>query len=289
MTKINIYDLSPQKFEELVFNFLREQGDLIDLNNVISGKAEYDFSAILKVDEKKQYKVAIEAKHRRKLSKQDLNNIAEVAGRLKTNFDGFIFITSAQLTVDEQNFLKDLIQKRGYDFIKIYQGLTFENLTNVNDKKIINQILESKESEKKRFTWGVFSVAILILVTVGSNFIQYSKTKENNLNTRIENVSKALNDIKNLEKHLNEIKTEMKKTQHESEIIQRDYEKSQILKELTNEQQEALKDVMGVASTSWWVKVFDYCLGFFLGIAASVIASIIYDKIKRNKALNSPV
>ena len=68
MTKIDIYDISAQKFEELAFNFLQEQGGFTTLENLTSRRSDagYDFSATTK-DQEKTQKIAIEAKHRRKL------------------------------------------------------------------------------------------------------------------------------------------------------------------------------------------------------------------------------
>ncbi|WP_227553602.1 hypothetical protein [Acinetobacter haemolyticus] len=80
----------------------------------------------------------------------------------------------------------------------------------------------------------------------------------------------------------------MQKTQRESETIKREYEKSQELKQLTDDQQAAIRAAIGASSPPWWIKPLDYFFGFILGIGASVIASFIHERIKRNKALNSP-
>lgn len=288
MTKIDIYDISAQKFEELAFNFLQEQGDLTSLENLTSGKIDsgYDFSATLK-DAEKPCRIAIEAKHRRKLSKQDLYRIAETAERIKSGFDGFILITSAKLNKEEQELLERLLHSSGYTLIKIYQGITFEALTKTSNRKALEEITRSKRSEIKSLAYGIISV-VVALIALTSNLIPYFLDEEKNLDTRIENVAIALESIKNLEKHLTEIKSDMQKTQRESEAIKREYEKSQELKQLTDDQQAAFRAAIGASSPPWWVKPLDYFFGFILGIGASVIASFIHERIKRNKALNSP-
>ena len=288
MTKIDIYDISAQKFEELALNFLQEQGDLTSLENLTSGKIDYgcDFSATLK-DTAKPCRIAIEAKHRRKLSKQDLYRIAETAERIKSGFDGFILITSAQLNKEEQELLERLIHSSGYTFIRIYQGITFETLTKTSNRKALEEIKRSKISEIKSLASGIMAV-VVALIALTSNLIPYFLDEEKNLDTRIENVASALESIKDLEKNLTEIKSDMQKTQRESETIKREYEKSQELKQLTDDQQAAFRAAIGASSPPWWVKPLDYFFGFILGIGASVIASFIYERIKRNRALNSP-
>lgn len=286
MTKIDIYDISPQNFEELAFNFIKEQDELTSLENLTSGKSDsgYDFSGTLK-DAEKPCRIAIEAKHRRKLSKQDLYRIAEAAERIKSAFDGFILITSAKLNKEEQELLKRLLHSSGYTLIKIYEGITFEALTKTSNSKALEEITKSKRSKIRSLAYGIISV---ILTLIASNLTPYFLNEEKSLDTRIENVASALENINNLEKHLNEIKSDMQKTQRESEIIKREYEDSQELKQLTDDQHAAFRAAIGASTPPWWVKPLDYFFGFILGIGASVIASFIHERIKQNKALNSP-
>ncbi|HDZ8832673.1 restriction endonuclease [Aeromonas sp. 602200] len=288
MTKIDIYDISAQKFEELAFNFLQEQGDFTTLENLTSRRSDagYDFSATTK-DQEKTQKIAIEAKHRRKLSKQDLYRIAENADRIKSNFDGFILITSAKLNKEEQQLLEKLIKSSGYTITKIYQDITFEALTKTSNQKAAEDIIRARRTKMKSLAYSILSI-IAVLIALTSNTIPYFVEEGKNLDTRIDNVANALESIKNLEKYLTEIKSDMQKTQRESENIKREYEKSQELKQLTNDQQAAFRAAIGASSPPWWVKPLDYFFGFILGIGASVIASFIHERIKLNKALNSP-
>lgn len=288
MKNIDIYDLSQQKFEELALNFLQEQVDLISVEFPGPGKFDsgYDFSAKLNKKNETQLKIAIEAKHRKRLSKQDLNRIADSAAKIKGEFEGFILITSAKLSQDEQDFLTSLIQLAGYSFIRIYQGITFESLAKASNNKTIEKIIKSKKTEKLRLFLGSITIATS-LATLVAGLTPYIEEKKD-LDARIGSVVGALDNIKNLEKQLFEIKTDMQKTQRESEKIQQEYEKSQALKLLTKDQQNALRAVIGVSNPPWWSKPLDYLLGFIFGIGASIVASIIHDKIKRNRVLNSP-
>ncbi|WP_409318852.1 hypothetical protein, partial [Pseudomonas sp. KCJK9016] len=202
-------------------------------------------------------------------------------------FEGFILITSAKLSMEEQDTLKRLLQHLGYTFIKIYQGITFESLANTKNNVTLKEIRKSKKTEKISLFLGTISIlsTLAILFTSFTPYIQ----KEKNLDARIGSVIGALNNIKSLEDQLLEIKSDMEMTQIESERIQREYEKSQTLKHLTDDQKTALRETFGISTIPWWSKPLDYILGFILGIAASVVASVIYDRMKRNKALNSPV
>ncbi|MBD2837111.1 restriction endonuclease [Pseudomonas sp. JM0905a] len=292
MNEIDIYDISPKKFEELALSFLKEQGDLTAFGEIKPGNlnSRYDFSATLNDKDGKPRRVAIEAKHRRNLTIQDLHKIAETAALMKEDFDDFIFITSAKLAQDKQELLTGLVQKSGYSLVKIYQNVTFESLTRASNSQAVNEIIESKKSERTHFVYGSASIAAGLagaLISVITN-LPYFQAEEKNIDSRIENVASALDSIKSLEKHLSEIRADMQKTQHESEIIKREYEKSQALKQLTDDQLTALRSAIGASSPAWWVKPLDYIFGFVLGIGASVVASIIYERFKRNKALNSP-
>lgn len=288
MKNIDIYDLSQQKFEELALSFLQEQVDLISVEFPAPGKFDYgyDFSAKLNKKNETQLKIAIEAKHRKRLSKLDLNRIADSAAKIKGDFEGFILITSAKLSQDEQDFLTNRIQMAGYSFIRIYQGITFESLAKASNNKTIEKIIKSKKTEKLSLILGSIAIAAS-LATIIPNFTPYIEEKKD-LDARIGSVVGALDNIKNLEKQLFEIKTDMQKTQRESQKIQQEYEKSQALKLLTKDQQNALRAAIGVSIPPWWSKPLDYLLGFIVGIGASVVASIIHDKIKRNRVLNSP-
>lgn len=288
MANIDIYDISPQKFEELAFDFLKNQSSLENLENFSSGSPDhgFDFSATFK-EEQNTTRVAIEAKHRKRLSRDDLRKIALSASLIKINFDGFILITSAKLTQDEQVYLENLIRKSGYTFIKIYQNITLETLTRAIDPNALEEVIESKQLEIKRLTYSS-ALVVTILLIFFSNLIPHVFTEEKVLDARIENVENALYSIKNLEAHLTEIKSDMKNTQRETEAIKREYERSLELKQLTDSQQDALRAAIGAASPPWWIKLLDYFFGFILGIAASVIAGVIHERIKRNRILNSP-
>ncbi|MFO4671544.1 hypothetical protein [Vibrio cholerae] len=292
MSNIDIYDLSGRKFEELALDFLQKQDDL---SVIYAPENEYqdlgyDFKSFVKDDDGKQHNAAVEVKHRRNLRRSDLKRIAHNAERIKGEFEGFILVTSAVVNPDDITYFMDMLNNLGYSLVRVYQKNNIDQALDLQSSFMAQKIYKSKEKEKRNLAYAWFSMLIAIL---GLSFSIYSyiaptQNNEGGLDSRIKNVEGALHNIKSLEKYLSEIKSDMEKTHLQSKKIQAEYEKSQVLKEMTDSQINAVREALGQDQTSWFMKILDYVLAFILGIAASVVASNIHDRIKRNKELDSP-
>lgn len=251
----------------------------------------YDFKSFVKDEAGKQHHAAVEVKHRRNLSRKDLKRIAHNAERIKADFEGFILITSAVVNPDDIAHFMDELNNIGYSLVRVYQKVNIDQALNLHNSFMAQKIYKSKEKEKKSlfFAWLSMIITFLGLSISIYSYVAPQYENDSGLDSRIKNVEGALQSIKSLEKYLTDIKSDMNQTHLESKMIQAEYEKSQVLKEMTESQIDAVRDALGQNKTPWWLKFLDYILAFILGIAASVVASNIHDRIKRNRELNSPV
>ncbi len=76
----------------------------------------------------------------------------------------------------------------------------------------------------------------------------------------------------------------MVETEKATKVIEQEYAKAKELEKLTQEQFEAVKSALW--SQSWQKTALNYGLGFVLGIASSLIASVIYSRIRQHRALS---
>jgi hypothetical protein len=292
MSNIDIYDLSGKKFEELALDFIQRQDDLSVIYTPENQYSDlgYDFKSFVKDDTGMQHNAAVEVKHRRSLSRKDLKRIAYNAERIKVDFEGFILITSAVINHDDLAFFMGLLNDIGYSLVRVYQKANIDQALDLNSSFMAQKIYKSKVKEKKNLTFAWFSIIITFLSLSISIYSYVAPQYENDsgLDSRIQNVEGALQSIKSLEKYLSDIKNDMKQTHLESKMIQAEYEKSQVLKDMTESQISAVRDALGQNKSPWWLKFLDYILAFIMGIAASIVASNIHDRMKRNTELNSP-
>jgi hypothetical protein len=75
----------------------------------------------------------------------------------------------------------------------------------------------------------------------------------------------------------------MIKTEQESKAIEVEYQNAKKLEKLTKEQYEVISKAIGRKSA--YQTIFDYSMGLLLGVAGSLIASVIYSRVKQNRLL----
>jgi hypothetical protein len=163
-----------------------------------------------------------------------------------------------------------------------------EVLQALNDyPKIRRSQVEPAQQRTIRQRWELTSgLTAAVLSIVGllfsgiSFFVQPEKPL---LQERIETVERAIGNLKDLEKQLTDIKGDMVETEKAAKAIEQEYAKAKELEKLTEEQFEAVKTAL--RSQSWQKMAFNYGLGFVLGVAASLIANVIYSRIRQRRAL----
>lgn len=293
MSSIDLYDISAKKFEELALDFVKAQDELSVIYSPETQYRDlgYDFKASFQDDIGNHHLAAIEVKHRKLLRKNDLNKIISNAERIKENFEIFILVTSAVIIDEHLSYLIESLEKIGYSVVRVYQKEHLDLAIELPKSLIAKRILEEKRASSLSRRLAMFSFLIGIigsLVSVSSFFLP-PQVENSTLDSRIQNVEGALKSINDLESYLSSIKMDMKETQVESQVIQKEYEKSQVLKELTEKQMSAVRSAIGNTKAPWWSKILDYVVGFAFGVGGSIVASFIYDKIKRNRELDAPV
>ena len=105
------------------------------------------------------------------------------------------------------------------------------------------------------------------------------------LDDRIRNVESALASIRGLQEPLNRVKDDMVATETSIAIINKKYTEAKELEKLTDGQLQALKE--SIQSEKWWKTAMNSIIGFILEVLPSVIASVIYDRWKQKRALQS--
>jgi hypothetical protein len=94
-----------------------------------------------------------------------------------------------------------------------------------------------------------------------------------------------LANIKGLEETLRKVRDDMVATQNATSEINKKYTEAKELEKLTDVQIQALKQTL--QTEKWWKTLLNYALGFVLGIASSLIASVLYARWKQNRELQS--
>jgi predicted PurR-regulated permease PerM len=137
------------------------------------------------------------------------------------------------------------------------------------------------------------SVSISLLGVVASvvslffSIIPFTKDKErDSFESQIQAVEANLNSLRALERNLSALKKELQTTSEESARIKREYEEALKLKAITAEQLEQIKKAVSAQSTM--DTFLNYFFGFLLGVAGSILATVITDRWKARRALSGP-
>ena len=192
-----------------------------------------------------------------------------------------ILMTSASLSDQEKAQVKVLFSK-----IQIYDRTSI--LKVIHDHENLQRYFRLAERRRLRQRRRLLFSSLLALASVLGIFftlVSYIPIDRNkkHLGKKIEAVDRSLQGLKDLETYLGDIREEMKDTKSAMEEIEKEYARTQELKNMTGEEVQALRAVLEARRP--WVTVFGYFLSFVLGIASSVIATIFYDRLKTRRRL----
>lgn len=274
-----LFQLSPREFERLCAEILKVQG--IEHVELVSGPNDQGVDII---GESKGQLIAVQVKHMRRLSQGIVHSIITDVQASSYKPQQLLIMTSATIP----SSLRELIQNvRGITVSFIGQD---EVLRALNDHpEIIRLQVEpaQKRTVKQRWeltlglTAALLSIVASLLLSSGTLF--FAQPEKPQLQERIINVERAIGSLKDLEKQLVDIKGDMVETEKAAKVIEQEYAKAKELEKLTQEQFEAVKSALW--SQAWQKTALNYGLGFVLGIASSLIASVIYARIRQNRAL----
>lgn len=279
--KQNLYDLTPDEFEKLCGEILKTQG--FDRINFVGAPGKRD-QGIDIVGEKEGRSVAVQVKHTKNLSIQMIHRITDQVQASPYQPKELLIMTSAALVPSHKWLLQN-----------VPATLTIKIMAHDEILKVLNERPEIRRSQMAkaqrrmiRQRWeliigitGSFASIIGIIISGMSFFAQPEKPQ---LQERIETVELAIGNLKDLEKQLSNIKEDMVKTEKATKAIEQEYAKAKELEKLTEEQYEAVKKAL--RTKSWQRTVLDYVFGFIFGIAASLIASVIYSKFRQHRTLH---
>lgn len=277
----SLYELTSNEFEKLCAEILKAQGfERVEFVGAPGAQQQ----AMDIIGETGGQKIAVQVKHTKQLS---LSNVRKIIAQVQASPyqpKQLVIMTSATLSPS----LKSSIQELPSDIaVKLIDH--DEVLRALNDyPKIRRSQLEPAHRRTIRQRWeltsgvaaAVSSIVALLFSGSISLFVQPEKPL---LQERIETVERAIGNLKDLEKQLTDIKGDMIETEKVAKAIEQEYAKAKELEKLTEEQFEAVKTAL--RSQSWQKTAFNYGLGFVLGVAASLIANVIYSRIRQRRAL----
>ncbi len=274
----SLYQLTPVEFEKLCAAILKAQG--LERVELVGGPGDQGVDII---GEAEGQQVAVQVKHTRQLSVSMVRRIIDQVQSSSYKPKQLIIMSSANLTPSLRNSIQEL--PKNLNIRLIDQN---EILKVLNDHPEIQRLQVAPAQRRTiRQRWELlFGIAAALSSILGllfsgiSFFVQPEKPQ---LQERIETVERAIGSLKDLEKQLINIKGDMVETEKAKKVIEEEYAKAKELEKLTHEQFEAVKSAL--RTQSWQKTAFNYLLGFVLGIASSLIASVIYSRIRQHQAL----
>jgi Holliday junction resolvase len=276
--KNSLYQLTPNEFSKLCAEILRVQG--IERVEFVGGPGDQGVDII---GEAEGQKIAVQVKHTRQLSFSIVRRIIDQVQASSYQPKQIVIMTSAILSPS----LRDSIQKLPSDITVRLIGQN-EVLRALNDHPDIQRLQVAPAQRRTiRQRWelifGLAGALSSIAGLLASGIFFFVQPEKPQLQERIETVERAIGSLKDLEKQLIDIKGDMVETEKAAKVIEQEYAKAKELEKLTQEQFEAVKSAL--RTQSWRKTAFNYGLGFVLGIASSLIASVIYSRIRQRRAL----
>ena len=106
------------------------------------------------------------------------------------------------------------------------------------------------------------------------------------LDKRIQTVENALTSMRDLEKYLEKIKQDMVETEKATQLINERYAQAKELEKLTQDQVNAIRATL--QAESWQRTIFNYAMGFVLGVASSFVLAFFIRDGARLRRLSEP-
>jgi hypothetical protein len=277
MDESRLYNLTPQEFERFVAELLPEAG-YSDVR-LVGGPGDHGID-LLGTSEGKT--IAFQVKHKVRLSLQDIRKFAEHYFADPSVPRSLVFVTSADLPPDAASVAASV--PPGAELRFLGRADILRLLKRDPPKPLRWFRVAAKRITKQRFRlWlSALGATASILGVIISLFSVALPPKET-LDKRIETVERALSSIRDLEGYLSDIKDDMVATEKATLVINQKYTQAKELEKLTDQQIAALQETLQVQN--WQRTVLNYVLGFVLGIASSLVASILYARWRQRKAL----
>jgi hypothetical protein len=285
-----LFELSPDEFERLCVELLMATGSGLTL--VQKNAPRWIDAVAVRKTPTGNRTVGIEVSHRTTLHPDGFRSFLQRVSENEESFDEYIFITSSPMEKIHREILIEESGRRHLSAeIRLYGREDVAALLQKN-VNIAKKYFKSVRDRARRRTviqlLSVVGFAIsLIGLLISLHRLYRANTKpESQFVTQIKSVEESLTRLADLEESLKSLKGELQQKAEEAIRISKEYEEAKKLKALTTEQLA----LVGTAIRTHERKdvLLNYFWGFLLGIASSVLATIVTDRWKHKQALSKP-
>ena len=275
--RLDLYNLTPAEFERLVVVLFSQLG-YTDVK-LVGGPMDQGVDIIATKDEKP---VAIQVKHKTKLPVQEIQRFADRYFANPETPRDVIFVTSAELPPGAAGRVERIPDGAHFQVIdrRDLQRMVYANAA--ASAQAMKTVTTRQKSQRQRLLISALAGALSIMGAFAS-FYSVAFPPKAPLDKRIQTVEKALASMHDLESYLADIKRDMEDTQKATALINQKYEEAKELEKLTAAQLSALQATLQVRNWKW--TILNYVFGFILGVASSLVASVLRARWKQRKAL----
>ncbi|MGO9146093.1 MAG: restriction endonuclease [Desulfomonilia bacterium] len=273
----HLNDLTPQEFEKLVADLLAASG-YTDIR-ITDGPGDKGVDIIAKHDNEL---TAIQVKHKAHLRSEEIERFVEKYFADKSTPRSLVFVTSADLPSSVKDIRDRLPSDYRFQLLGREDVLRLLSTNSSVANRYFDLVKQRLSSQRVQFILGTLGVLVSVLsLLLALHGILFPVKAP--LDERIQTVEKALTNIRDLETYLGKIKTDLVEKQKAAQIINERYAQAKELEKLTQTQLDALRFTL--QAQSWRGTLFNYIMGFILGIASSFVATVLYAKWRQRRAL----
>jgi hypothetical protein len=273
----SLFQLTADEFILLCAKILKSQG--IKHIDILHGPGDQGIDMIGDLEGEN---IIVQVKHTRTLPPSDIKRIIDHVSSRMPKTKCLIIMTSAIIPFSYIDNIKT--SHKDIDVRLIAQDDILKAINeNAEMKGAQIEAAQNRAELQNRLLWS--GITCLLISLLGFSVPFLTQHKKPILQERIETVEQAIGNLKDLEKQLTDIKNGMVEKQKAAEVIEQRYKNAIILDKITQPQIDAIKDAL--QTESWLKTLLNYVLGFSLGIASSLIASVINSRFKQNRYLQS--
>jgi hypothetical protein len=273
----HLNNLTPEEFEKLVADLLAASG-YTDVR-VTGGPGDKGVDIIAKRDNET---TAIQVKHKTHLKSDQIRRFVDKYFMDTSTPRSLVFVTSADLPPSANNISDQLPPGHRFQVLGRQDVLRLLAEHSKVADRYFGLVKRRLSSQRVQFIAGALGVFASVVSLVFSFHSMLSPVRAP-LDQRIQTVEKALTSIRDLETYLGKIKTDMVEKEKTTQIINERYAQAKELEKLTQTQLDALR--VTLQAQNWHRTLFNYAMGFILGIASSFVASVLFAKWRQRRAL----
>lgn len=270
-------DLTPEEFEKLVADLLIVSG-YTDVR-LTGGPGDKGVDIIAKSADGI---TAIQVKHKMHLTTDEIRRfVTKYFGDTSTP-RSLVYVTSADVPRSATDISSQLPPGHRFRLIGQQDLLKLLEANREVADRYFGLAKRRLSSQRLLFSLGV-SGAIVSVLSLFLSFHSVLFRPQAALDQRIHTVESALTSIRDLESHLEKMKKDMVETEKTTQLINQRYTQAKELEKLTQTQVDALR--VTLQAQNWHRTLFNYAMGFILGIASSFVASVLFAKWRQRRAL----